>query len=96
MEEVTYNDIDRNLSFLILSRHLQQLFLVPVTQLALPEAHAIFRHHGNLARRIAIGLFDFIRGISCRDPVIHLFGAFGIPFRGVGSEAHAADRRIVP
>ena len=96
MEKVTDDDINGNISLFIFPGHLQQLFLIPVTQLALPEAHSIFRHHGHLARSIRIGTLDFIRRIPCGNPVIHLLCAFRIPLCGVGGKAHTADSRIVP
>ena len=50
MEKVTYNHIQLNPLLMIGFGHRKNLFLVPITQLALPEAQPIFRHHGHPAR----------------------------------------------
>ena len=96
VEKVADDHVHRDASSLILPRHVQKLLLIPVAQLALPEAKAVLRHLGSGSHRPSIGLLDLVRRIPRRDPVIHLLRAFRIPFRGVGSEAHPADGRIVP
>ena len=96
MEEIHHNDGDREISFFILPGNFQELFLCLVTQLALPEAHRVIRHHRNRPRNRSIRLLNLGRSVSCRDPVIQLLRRFRFPRRDIPAEIHAPDRRIVP
>ena len=81
---------------MVLSGNFQQLLLIPVSQLALPEAKAVFRHGGRVTHRVGVLLFDLGRGVARADPVVHLLGGVGDPFHQVLAEGGLADGRIVP
>jgi len=96
MEEIADNDIHGEPAPSVFPRHLQKLFLVPVAQLALPEAQAVFGHHGDAAGGIGIMGEDLRRIISRGDPVIQLPAAFSRPLGHVFGKGHAACRGVVP
>ena len=54
--------------FFVLARHVQNLLLVVVAKLALPEAKAVLRHHRNFTNGICKVLFNFCRGYRLRLP----------------------------
>ena len=54
----------------MLTRHFEQLLLVPVAKFALPETQSVLRHHGNVAGYPTVGLFDLRGGVACNNPVI--------------------------
>ena len=96
MEKVHHNDIQRKSQFLIFMSYRKELLLCLVTELALPEAKAIFRHHGGLAYKPHIGFFDFCRRITCNHKIIKLLRAFRFPFRSVHAKGNLANRRVIP
>ena len=96
MEEVHDDYIKRDISLFIFPGDFKKLFLGLITQLALPEAHAVLRHHGNLAGHVRVGFLDLCRRIARRDPVIQFFGGLHLPCGNVLVEAYASYRRIVP
>ena len=96
VEKVDDNHIQRQSPAFVFPGDLQDLFLIPVAQFALPETKAIFGHHGHGAGGFGIGFFNFCRGVAGRYPVIQLFRALGHPFGTVTAEGGAADRRVVP
>ena len=93
---VDHKNIQRNAAFFVLARHVQNLLLVVVAQLALPEAKAVLRHHRNFTNGICKVLFNFCRGIACGYPVVELLCGACQPFRCVRSEMNLTDRCIVP
>ena len=96
MKKVTHNNIQRDSPPVILSCCLKKLLLVPVPQLALPEAQAIFGHLRHSPGDRCISTFDFIRRIPCRNPIIHLPGTLCLPLCGIRTEADTPHRRIMP
>ena len=78
---VDHKNIQRNAAFFVLARHVQNLLLVVVAQLALPEAKAVLRHHRNFTNGICKVLFNFCRGIACGYPVVELLCGACQPFR---------------
>ncbi len=96
MEKVHHNGIQRQATPFVFTGHGKQFFLGAVAQLALPIAHAVFRHHGAHAGDGGILLFNFSRGIAGSNVIIQLHAAVGLPFGLVGAEGHRTDGRIVP
>ena len=96
MEKVADNDVNREIAALVFARHFQELFLVPVAQLALPETEAVLRHHGREAGGAGIVQADIRRLIPGGHPVVQLLGGIRMPDRAVIAEGNGADRRIVP
>ena len=93
---VDHENIQRNAAFFVLARHVQNLLLIVVAQLALPEAQAVLRHHRNFTNGICEVLLDLRRSIACGYPVVELFCGARQPFGRVRSEMYFADRCIVP
>ena len=73
MEEITDNDIDRQASFFILPGDAQQLLLIPIPELALPETQTIFGHHRRETCCFCVGKADLGGRVSRGDKVVHLF-----------------------
>ena len=96
MKEVNDDDIQRQAPAPVLTGDVQQLFLVPVPQLALPEAHGPIRHHGRFACDIGIVALHFVWICAGGDPVVQLPGGCRRPVGHVAAEHHAAHRRVVP
>ena len=96
VEEIDYDLIDLNPFLLILPGDGQDLVLGAVAQLALPQAHQVFREHGRAPGDGGILRENTLRMIARGDPVIHLSGGFGDPFRLVRGKGHPADGGIVP
>ena len=96
VEEVSNNDIQRDISSLVFPCHFQQFLLRLVTQLALPEAQSVLGHHGDCSRHPGVGFLDHGRRVTRTDPVIQFFRGIGLPGRQVLCEIHSADRGIVP
>ena len=96
VEEIHHDHIHRNTSSLVFPRHLQQFFLCLITQLTLPEPHAVFRHHRHLTRSIRIGFLNLRRRIARRDPVIQFLRRLHFPCGNVLVEAHTPDCRVIP
>ena len=70
VEKVYYDHVNRNPSSLILSGYFQQLLLGLIAELALPESHTVFRHHGDFSCSIGIGFLNFCRCIPRSDPIV--------------------------
>lgn len=70
VEEVSDDDVQWDLASPMLTRHFEQLLLVPVAEFALPEAQSVLRHHGNTAGHPTVGLFDLGGGVARNNPVI--------------------------
>ena len=96
MEEVADDHVNGQPPALILPGHLQQLLLIPVAQLALPEAQTVFGHHGHGAGHGSIGVYQIGGRVAHGEPVVHLLGAVGLPLGSVLSEGHAAHGGVVP
>ena len=96
VEEVHDDDIQRDLSAFVFSCHFQKLFLGLITQLALPEAKAVFRHHRHFSGCVRIGFLDLGRGISRSDPIVKLLGGSDRPGGDILVEVDAADAGVVP
>ena len=96
MEEVDDDQVDRDVAALELAGGLKQLLLVPVAQLALPEAQAPLRHDGRVAGGVGVLALDLRRGVAGGDPVVDLVAGRCLPLRAGFGERGAADRRIVP
>ena len=96
VEEIGHDHIQRQTELLILPGHGKQLLLGLIAQLALPEAKAVFRHHGRPARKGHVSLLDLRRRIPCDHQIVDLSGTLCVPFRTVHAKGHPAHRRIVP
>ena len=96
MEEVNDNHIKRHTEFFVFSCYRQKLFLIPVAELTLPEAHAVFRHHRRFSGQRHIILLDLGRRITCNHKIIDFFPGFRYPFRSIIRKHHLSDTRIVP
>ena len=96
MEEIDNNDRDRQLSTLILPRHIQQLFLRAVAHLALPKAHGKVRHHGGHTGGHGILVHNLSGVFPGSHPIIDLRCGFSLPFSAVGTEGSSAHSWVVP
>ena len=96
VEKVADNDVNREIAALVFACHFQELFLVPVAQLALPETEAVLGHHGREAGGPGIVQADIRRLIPGGYPVVQLLGGIRMPDGAVIAEGNGADRRIVP
>ena len=96
VEEVDDNHIDRKALFLVFPCNRQNLLLRAVAKLALPQSHEIFRKHGRTSGYRRIFFQDFLRRISCRNPVIHLPGCRCLPLCIVLSKGDTTNCRIIP
>ena len=96
VEEVHNDDIHRDAAFMIFTSNLQQLILRLVTELALPEASTIIRHHGNGTGYFRVVFLNLRRSVTRGDPVIDLFRGTDLPLGQVFAEIRRADRRVVP
>ena len=95
--EIVRNDhIERNVLFFVAAGNLHDLVLRLVTELALPEAHAVFGHHRNGSGDFCVGFFNFRRTVARDDPVVHLFCGLCDPLGQVLTEGRMPDRRVVP
>ena len=93
---VDHKNIQRNAAFFVLARHVQNLLLVVVAQLALPQAHTVLREFRRAAGHCGVIFQDLFRCIGCGQPVVHIFGRACSPFGVVLSEGYLSDSRIVP
>ena len=96
VEEVHHDHVHRDAAAVVLARDGEQLLLVPVAQLALPEAQAVLGHGGGVTHGVGVGGLDLGGGIAGADPVVHLPGAVGDPLHQVFAKARAADGGVVP
>ncbi len=96
VEEVDDDDGDGQSPALVLARRLEELPLRPVSQLALPEAHAVVGHHRNLARRFRVRLLDLGGRIPRGNPVVEGLRRVSLPLGEVFPEDDLADGRVVP
>ena len=96
MEKVDDNLVNMDAELMVFSRHGEHLFLRPVAQLALPQAHAIFRKHSRAACRICIIFNDLLRRVGNGQPVVHVLRRFRDPFRVIGAERDTPHGGIVP
>ena len=96
VEEIDDDEIERDLAALELARHIEQLLLVPVAQLALPEAHAPLGHRRRMPGRVGVLGLDLRIGAARGDPIVDLIGGLRRPLGTVAAERGAPDRRIVP
>ena len=96
VEIIHYNHINGQAAPLILPCDLQKLVLRLVTELALPEAKPVFRHHRHGPGHSCVALHDLLRAVSSNDPIVENIRRIGFKARQVLSEYRAANRRIVP
>ena len=96
VEEVRDDHVQRQAAALVLAGHLEQLLLVPVAQLALPETEAVLRHHRGVAGRVRVRRRDLGGGVARGHPVVELFRGLGEPLGAVHGEGGAPDRGVVP
>ena len=96
VEEVHHDHVQRKAALFVLAQDGEQLVLGPVTQLALPEAHAVVGHHRAVAGGVGVGMLDLGGLVARGNPVVQRLGGPGLPLGHVLAEADAADRRVVP
>ena len=96
MEEIADDHRERQTPPLVLARDLEELVLVPVAQLGLPEAGGPFRQHRRKARGAYEVAHDVGRRRPRRDPVVNLPRCVGDPPRAVGAQLDPANARHVP
>ena len=96
VEEVHDDHVHGDAAAVVLARDVQELLLVPIAQLALPEAQAVLGHLGRVADGVGVLALDVAGGVAGADPVVHLLGALGGPLHEVAAKARPADGGIVP
>ena len=96
VEVVADDHRERQAAALVLAGDLEQLVLVPVAQLGLPETGGPLRQHGGQPRCPRIAADDVGRRRARRHPVVDLPGCVCGPPRAVGAQLDAADPRHVP
>ncbi len=77
---IYYYYINRNLPFFVFACNLKNLLLVIITQFALPEAKAIFRHYRHSSSAGCIVFVNFSRSVPGGNPVVHLLSGISAPF----------------
>ena len=80
---VNHQNVQGNFPLFVLLGNSDNLFLIIIAQLTLPEAQPVFRHHRDFPRRVRIMLFNFRRRIPCGNPVIQLSCALRHPLGGI-------------
>ena len=85
VEEINNHHGQRQMSAVILARHLQHLLLVAVAQFALPQSADEFRGGRGSPGRTSVLTSHLRDAVACRYPVIHFFshpcGPYGVVFR---------------
>ena len=96
VEVVGHDDRERQPAPLVLPGHAEQLVLVPVAELALPEAGRPVREHGRPSGHAGVPA-QHVRGlVRGGDPVVPLAGGLADPPRGRRAQLDPADPRVVP
>ena len=96
VEKIADDDVNRQIPALILPGNIQELLLIPVTQLALPEAQAVLRHLRRETGGLRIVPADFRGGVPRGDEIIHLLCGIRPPGGAVDTERHFSDGGIMP
>ena len=96
MEEVRDDHRQGQLPTAVLPDDVEQLLLVQVPQLALPEPGGPLGKNRRMTYGVGVALQDVGRRRPGRHPVVEPWRGIGDPARGVLGELHAPDRRAVP
>ena len=96
MEEIDDDQVQRQAPALVFPRHGEKLLLGLVTELALPEAQAVFGHHGYGAGDRGVGGFDLPGCVPGHKPVIQPLGGIGLEAHHVFAQHGPAHGGVVP
>lgn len=96
VKEVANNNIQRDIPALILPRHIQQLLLIPIPQLTLPEPKPILRHHRHIPSDSGIRLLNLRRPIPSNNPIIQCLGRVRLKAHRIRPQHSPPYPRVIP